>query len=70
MGDVLFLPHYAEVLESVVTAAVRRGAIDVECDPSIDRTVVASQISWYAASTGRRLRCRPSGGRLAVSTNR
>ncbi len=70
MAKVVFLPHYAEVLESVVAAAERRGAIDVECHPALDHAVIAAQIRWYAASTGRRLRCRPSGDRVAVRSGR
>jgi hypothetical protein len=66
MAEVVFLPHYAEVLESVVAAAQRRGAIEVECHASLDRTVVAHQIGWYAAATGRPLRCRLHGDRVAV----
>jgi hypothetical protein len=70
MAEVLFLPHYAEVLESVVVAAQRRGAIEVECDPGLDHAIVARQIRWYATTTGRRLRCRQVGDRLAVRSGR
>jgi hypothetical protein len=66
VGSVIFLPHYADVLESVVDAAERRGAVDVECESSLDRAVVAHQIGWYAAATGRPLRCRPDGDRVKV----
>jgi hypothetical protein len=66
MAEVVFLPHYAEVLESVVAAVERRGAVDVECEASLDRAVVAHQIHWYAAATGRPLRCRAHGDRVAV----
>jgi hypothetical protein len=38
----------------------------VECEASLDRAVVAHQIHWYAAATGRSLRCRPHGDRVAV----
>ena len=66
LARVVFLPHYAEVLESVVTTAEQRGAVEVECDAALDRTVVAHPIHWYAAATGRPLRCRPHGDRVTV----
>jgi hypothetical protein len=70
MAEVLFLPHYAEVLESVVLAAQRRGAVDVECDPALDQVVIAGQIDWYARTTGRRLRCRADGDHVMVRSRR
>jgi hypothetical protein len=66
MAALLFLPHYAEVLEHVVRQAEDEGVIDVECRPDVDPAVVAGQLQAYAASTGRALRCKPEVGRVEV----
>jgi hypothetical protein len=66
MAELHFLPHYAEVLESVMRQAEEQGVVDVECRVDLDPAVVASQVQMYAASTGRKLRCRPQRGRVEV----
>lgn len=70
MAELLFLPHYAEVLEQVVRDAEARGALDVSCRPDVDPAVVAGQLHHYAAATGRPLRCQVQGDRVAVRSPR
>ena len=70
MAELHFLPHYAEVLETVVRQAEEQGVIDVECRPDVDPAVVASQLRTYAASTGRVLRCQARPGRVEVRAGR
>ncbi len=64
--NVIFLPHYAEALESVVGQAEEQGVIDVECRADLDPAVIAEQLRCYAAATGRTLRCKPAPGRVEV----
>ncbi len=66
MNEVIFLPHYAEVLEAVVRQAEQQGVVDVECRADLDPAVVAAQVRWYATNTGRVLRCKPHAGRVEV----
>jgi hypothetical protein len=66
MAELLFLPHYAEVLQSVVHQALEQGVIDVECRDDLDPGVVAGQVRAFAARTGHRLACKPHRGRVEV----
>jgi hypothetical protein len=66
MAQVLFLPHYAEVLEQVLASAAREGGADVACRADVDPAVVAGQVARYAEDTGREVRCTTKGDRVAV----
>jgi hypothetical protein len=66
MAEVIFLPHYAEVLEGVLRQAVEQGVIEIECRPDVDPAVVAHQLGHFAASQGRALRCLPGPGHVEV----
>jgi hypothetical protein len=66
MAQVHFLPSYAAVLEQVVVAAERDGAIDVSCRDDVDPAVVAGQVRAYATSTGRVVRCTARSDRVEV----
>jgi hypothetical protein len=66
MAELLFLPHYADVLEAVVRQADAEGVVDVECRADLDPKVVAAQVKAYGASTGRALSCQLRAGRVEV----
>jgi|GEM_PF-6845389 hypothetical protein len=70
MAEVIFLPHFAEVLEQVVEAAERDGRLDLEVRADVDAAVVAGQVRWFAAARGLTLSCRPAGDRVEVRTAR
>ena len=53
MAELLFLPHYADVLQSVVRQALEQGVVDVECRDDLDPGVVAAQVRAFAARSGR-----------------
>ena len=66
MAELLFLPHYADVLQSVVRQALEQGVVDVECRDDLDPGVVAAQVRAFAARSGERLACKPLRGRVEV----
>jgi hypothetical protein len=66
MAELLFLPHYADVLQSVVHQALEQGVVDVECRDDLDPSVVAAQVRAFAARSGQRLACKPMRGRVEV----
>jgi hypothetical protein len=66
MAELLFLPHYADVLSSVVHQALEQGVVDVECRADLDPVVVASQVQAFAAGQGQPLTCTPLPGRVEV----
>ena len=66
MAELLFLPHYADVLQSVVRQALEQGVVDVECRDDLDPNVVAAQVRAFAARSGERLACKPLRGRVEV----
>jgi len=66
MAELLFLPHYADVLQSVVRQALEQGVVDVECRDDLDPGVIAAQVRAFAARSGQRLACKPLRGRVEV----
>jgi hypothetical protein len=66
MAELLFLPHYADVLQSVVRQALEQGVVDVECRDDLDPGVVAAQVRAFAARSGERVACKPLRGRVEV----
>ncbi len=66
MAELLFLPHYADVLQSVVRQALEQGVVDVECRDDLDPGIVAAQVRAFAARSGERLACKPLRGRVEV----
>jgi hypothetical protein len=66
MTQVLFLPQYAQVLEQVLVTAEADGELDLSCRSDVDPAVVAAQVTWYARSTGRTVKCTPRAGRVEV----
>ena len=66
MAELLFLPHYADVLQSVVRQALEQGVVDVECRDDLDPGIIAAQVRAFAARSGERLACKPLRGRVEV----
>lgn len=65
-AELVFLPFYADTLQTVIHRASGRGGVDVTVRPDIDPAVISHQVQLYARRMGVQVRCRTEGDRVRV----